>query len=364
MRVIISGGGTGGHIFPAIAIANALKAADANTELLFVGAEGKMEMEKVPQAGYKIHGLWIAGFQRGKIMENLALPIKILNSLFSSFAIIRKFKPDVVVGVGGYASMAVVFMAQMMRIPTVLQEQNGYAGMTNKFLAKRAARICTAYAQCEQFFPKDKITLTGNPVRQDIVTIANKHIEGCYEYQLDPLKKTILVIGGSLGAKTINESINASYDMFNEQQEDIQVLWQTGKNNLDSYLKQPVAKLPNVKILPFLAKMDLAYAAADVVISRAGALSISELCLVGKPVILVPSPNVTDDHQTKNAEALVAQNAAILIKDVDCQAVLMQNVISLLQNKEACKNLSTNISSLAKPTAAQDIATVIINSKK
>ncbi len=364
MKVIISGGGTGGHIFPAIAIANALKSANASCELLFVGAEGKMEMEKVPQAGYKIKGLWIAGLQRGKIMENLSLPLKIVHSLFTSFSIIRKFKPDVVVGVGGYASMAVVFMAQIMRIPTVLQEQNGYAGMTNKFLAKRATRICTAYTQSEQFFPKEKITLTGNPVRQDIVNIANKHIEGCYEYQLDPLKKTILVIGGSLGAKTINESINAAYDIWNEQQEDVQILWQTGKNYLDTYLRQPIAKLPNVKILPFLAKMDLAYAAADVVISRAGALSISELCLVGKPIILIPSPNVTDDHQTKNAQALVEKNAAIAIKDSECIDILVKKVLPLLQNKEECKNLSTNILNLAKPNAAEDIANVIRNCKK
>ena len=359
MKVIISGGGTGGHIFPAIAIANALKNADAATELLFVGAEGKMEMEKVPQAGYKIRGLWIAGLQRGKIMENLTLPIKILYSLFTSFQIIRNFKPDVVVGVGGYASMAVVFMAQLMRIPTVLQEQNGYAGMTNKFLAKRATRICTAYAQCEQFFPVEKIVLTGNPVRQDIVNIQNKHIEGCYEYQLDPLKKTILIIGGSLGAKTINESINAAYDIFNENQNDIQLIWQTGKNYLDIYLKQPISKLPNVKILPFLAKMDLAYAAADLVISRAGALSISELCLAGKPTILIPSPNVTDDHQTKNAQALVEKNAAILIKDVDSMEILVKKALSLLADKEQCKMLSTNILSLAKPNAAQKIAEVI-----
>ncbi len=364
MKVIISGGGTGGHIFPAIAIANALKVADTSTELLFVGAEGKMEMEKVPQAGYKIHGLWIAGFQRGKIMDNLALPVKILHSLFTSLQIIRRFKPDVVVGVGGYASMAVVFVAQLLRIPTVLQEQNGYAGMTNKFLAKRATRICTAYTQCEQFFPQEKITLTGNPVRQDIINIANKHIEGCYEYQLDPLKKTVLVIGGSLGAKTINESINAAYDTFSEQQDDLQILWQTGKNNLDTYLKQPISKLPNVKILPFLAKMDLAYAAADIVISRAGALSISELCLVGKPAVLIPSPNVTDDHQTKNAQALAEKNAAILIKDTDAKDILVKNVLSLLLDKEACKNLSTNILNLAKPNAAQEIAQVIINCRK
>lgn len=359
MRIIISGGGTGGHIFPAIAIANALKTADASTELLFVGAEGKMEMEKVPQAGYKIQGLWIAGFQRGKVMDNLSLPLKIMHSLFMSFQIIRRFRPDVVVGVGGYASMAVVFMAQLLGIPTVLQEQNGYAGMTNKFLARRASRICTAYTQCEQFFPKDKITLTGNPVRQDIVSIQNKHIEGCYEYRLDPLKKTILVIGGSLGAKTINESINAAYDILNEHQDDIQLLWQTGKNYLDTYLKQPVAKLPNVRIVPFLLKMDLAYAAADVVVSRAGALSISELALVGKPVILVPSPNVAEDHQTKNAQALVDKNAAILIKDVDSQERLGKAILDLVGNTELQNRLSATIKTVARPNAAQEIASVV-----
>jgi UDP-N-acetylglucosamine--N-acetylmuramyl-(pentapeptide) pyrophosphoryl-undecaprenol N-acetylglucosamine transferase len=359
MRIIISGGGTGGHIFPAIAIANALRAADASAEILFVGAEGKMEMERVPAAGYKIEGLWISGFQRRLTWDNAAFPLKVVSSLWHAWQIIRKFKPDVVVGVGGYASGAVLQAAQWRKIPTVLQEQNSYAGVTNKILAKRATAICTAYAACENYFPKEKITLTGNPVRRDILDLSGKLTMACAEFKLDPLKKTILVLGGSLGAKTINDSINGGYDTWHEHQNDLQIIWQTGKNNIDDYLTQPIAKLPNVKIMPFIARMDLAYAAADVVISRAGALSISELCIVGKPAILVPSPNVAEDHQTKNAAALVAKDAAILVKDAEARTILVTTALNLLHDKSVCAALSQHIIALAKPNAAIDIVGVI-----
>lgn len=359
MRIIISGGGTGGHIFPAIAIANALKAADASTDILFVGADGRMEMEKVPQAGYKIRGLWISGFQRRLTLDNLSFPIKVIHSMVESWQILRTFKPDVVVGVGGYASGAVLRVAQFMRIPTVIQEQNSYAGVTNKLLAAKASKICTAYAECAQFFPPAKIVQTGNPVRSDITDITNKRTQAYAEYKLDPFKKTILVIGGSLGAKTINESINAAYEMWAEHADDVQIIWQTGKNYLDTYLKQPIAKLPNVYPMSFISRMDLAYAAADVVVSRAGALSISELCIVGKPAILIPSPNVAEDHQTKNAMSLVNINAALLIKDVESVDNLGKTVLNLLANTELQQSLSANILTLAKPNAAQEIAGVV-----
>ena len=359
MRIIISGGGTGGHIFPAIAIANALKAADTSTDILFVGADGRMEMEKVPQAGYKIRGLWISGFQRRLTLDNLSFPIKVVHSMFESWQILRTFKPDVVVGVGGYASGAVLRVAQLMRIPTVIQEQNSYAGVTNKLLAAKASKICTAYSECAQFFPPEKIVNTGNPVRSDITDITNKRTQAYAEYKLDPFKKTILVIGGSLGAKTINESINAAYETWQTHADDVQIIWQTGKNYLDTYLKQDIAKLPNVFPMSFISRMDLAYSAADVVISRAGALSISELCIVGKPAILVPSPNVAEDHQTKNAMALVHANAAILIKDKESIENLSKTVMDLLQNTEQQRSLSANIKALAKPDAAREIAEVV-----
>jgi UDP-N-acetylglucosamine--N-acetylmuramyl-(pentapeptide) pyrophosphoryl-undecaprenol N-acetylglucosamine transferase len=359
MRIIISGGGTGGHIFPAIAIANALKAADSSTDILFVGADGRMEMEKVPQAGYKIKGLWISGFQRRLTMDNLSFPVKVVHSMFKSWQILREFKPNVVVGVGGYASGAVLRVAQFMGIPTVIQEQNSYAGVTNKLLAKKAAKICTAYAECAQYFPPEKIVKTGNPVRSDITDITNKKTQAYAEYKIDPFKKTILVIGGSLGAKTINESINAAYDLWQTHEDDVQIIWQTGKNYLDDYLRQPIAKLPNVFPMAFISRMDLAYAAADVVISRAGALSISELCIVGKPAILIPSPNVAEDHQTKNAMSLVNVNAAILVKDAESQAILGKTVLDLLQNTALQNSLSANIRTLAKPNAAQEIAGVV-----
>lgn len=359
MRIIISGGGTGGHIFPAIAIANALKAADASTDILFVGADGRMEMEKVPQAGYKIRGLWISGFQRRLTLDNLSFPIKVIHSMIESWQILRTFKPDVVVGVGGYASGAVLRVAQFMWIPTVIQEQNSYAGVTNKLLAAKASKICTAYSECAQFFPAEKIVNTGNPVRSDITDITNKRTQAYAEYKLDPFKKTILVIGGSLGAKTINESINAAYEMWQTHADEVQIIWQTGKNYLDTYLKQPIAKLPNVFPMSFISRMDLAYAAADVVVSRAGALSISELCIVGKPAILIPSPNVAEDHQTKNAMSLVSVDAAILVKDVDSVANLGKTVLDLLQNTALQQSLSANIRTLAKPNAAGEIASVV-----
>src|ERR1700712_3512106 len=312
-RIIISGGGTGGHIFPAIAIANALKKLDPDTEILFVGASGRMEMEKVPAAGYKIIGLDIQGIQRKSIWKNLQFPVKLINSVRKALQIIKDFKPDAAVGVGGYASGPLLYAASMKNIPYLIQEQNSYAGITNKWLGKGATKICVAFDNMEQFFPAGKIIKTGNPIRKDAVNIGGKHMQALELFKLSTFKKTILITGGSLGARTLNNSIMAGLDKLIAA--DVQIIWQTGK----FYYKTIIEKLgddhhPDIKIKEFLTRMDLAYAAADIIISRAGAGTIAELCMVKKPVILVPSPNVAEDHQTKNAQALVQQNAAVLVK--------------------------------------------------
>lgn len=358
-RVIISGGGTGGHIFPAIAIANAIKLKYPNSEILFVGAEGKMEMEKVPAAGYKIVGLPIMGIQRKLTLQNLKVPFKLLYSLIKARKIIKEFKPNVVVGVGGYASGPLLKIATSMGVPALLQEQNSYPGVTNKILAKKVQKICVAYHGMEQFFPKEKIVFTGNPVRQDIVDLTNKREKGLAEFGLSANKKVVLVIGGSLGARTINESIDAGLDLISEN--NMQLLWQTGKGYAEK-AAESVAKYPNKGIvtMPFIAAMDLAYAVADVVISRAGALSVSELCLTEKPSILVPSPNVAEDHQTKNAMALVNQHAAILVKDVNAKTELISALIELVENTSTQEQLKKNIKLLAKPDAASQIADEVI----
>jgi len=354
-RIIISGGGTGGHIFPAIAIANALKKLDPSTEILFVGANGRMEMEKVPAAGYKIIGLDIQGIQRGSIMKNLQFPIKLLNSVRKSIKIIRDFKPDAAVGVGGYASGPLLYAASIKGIPYLIQEQNSYAGITNKWLGKKAAKICVAYDNMGQFFPASKIIKTGNPIRRESVDIAGKHMQAAESLKLSPNKKTILVTGGSLGASTLNNSIMAGLDKIIEA--DVQLIWQTGK----FYYKSIIEKLgenynPNIRIMEFVNRMDLAYAAADVIISRAGAGTIAELCVVKKPVILVPSPNVAEDHQTKNALALLHDDAAIFIPDRDAEAKLVDKALELLNDKEKQKILSNNIGKLALPNADEVIA--------
>lgn len=354
-RIIISGGGTGGHIFPAISIANALKRMEPGCEILFVGATGRMEMEKVPAAGYKIIGLNISGIQRGSIAKNLSLPFKLLGSMRKALQLIADFKPDVVVGVGGYASGPILFAASLKKVPYLIQEQNSYAGITNKWLGKKAAKICVAFDDMDQFFPIGNILKTGNPVRKDVVDIVQKHHAGAELLKLDPLKKTILVTGGSLGAGTLNKSIEKHLKELIDA--DVQLIWQTGK----FYYKGIVERVgldfhPNIRILEFLNKMDMAYAAADLIISRAGAGTIAELCLIKKPVILVPSPNVSEDHQTKNAMALVKQNAALLIADRSAEDTLVREALSLLNDKERSKMFSENIGKMALPDADNIIA--------
>ena len=355
-KIIISGGGTGGHIFPAVAIANALKSISPNCEILFVGAEGRMEMEKVPAAGYKIVGLNIAGIQRGSILKNLGLPFKVVSSVRKAMKLISDFKPDAVVGVGGFASGPLLYAAKLKGIPYLIQEQNSYAGITNKLLGKGAAKICVAFDGMEAFFPAEKILKTGNPVRNNIVDIKGKHHAGAELLKLNPLKKTILVTGGSLGAGTLNKSIEKHLSDFIAQ--DVQVIWQTGKFYYRGVLERVGLDYhPNVIILEFLNKMDLAYAAADLIISRAGAGTIAELCVIQKPVILVPSPNVAEDHQTKNAMALVKNDAAILINDRSAEDTLVAEALKLLQNADRCEVLSENIGKMAY----QDSDIVIAN---
>lgn len=363
-RIIISGGGTGGHIFPAIAIANALKAIDPHTEILFVGANGKMEMEKVPAAGYKIVGLDIQGFQRSNLLKNILLPIKIIRSVLKSLRIIRQFKPDAVVGVGGYASGPLLYASSLKGLPILIQEQNSFAGVTNKFLGKSAKRICVAFDNMDSFFAANKIIKTGNPVRKDTIQIEGKREEAISFFELDPSKKTILVIGGSLGARTLNESIITGIDKLKDA--NVQVIWQTGKfyyrNIIERFGNQP--KDSGIKILEFLNRMDLAYAAADVIVSRAGAGTISELCLVKKPVILVPSPNVAEDHQTKNAMALVNAGAAVLVADRHAEAELVDQTIKLLKDDAEMEALSQKIGALALPNADEIIAKEVLSIAK
>jgi len=356
-RVIISGGGTGGHIFPALAIADEIKKRNPKAEILFIGARGRMEMEKIPQAGYEIIGLPIAGLQRKLTWKNLLLPFKLIRSFYLVFSVIKKFKPELVIGVGGYASGPTLQMAQLLQIPTLLQEQNSYPGKTNKILAKKAKAICVAYPGMERFFPQEKISFTGNPVRANLaIDLHPLRAEAAGFFGLEKDKPTILIIGGSLGALTLNESMHAA--LAAAQEKNLQVLWQCGKS-YDAKLQQNSSVMPaNVKVLPFIQRMDLAYALADVIISRAGALSVSELALVGKPSILVPSPNVAEDHQTKNALSLVDQQAALLIKDIDARAELMQTCFDLLAAADQKQVLSDNLKALGLPFATQNIVDV------
>jgi UDP-N-acetylglucosamine--N-acetylmuramyl-(pentapeptide) pyrophosphoryl-undecaprenol N-acetylglucosamine transferase len=358
-RIIISGGGTGGHIYPAIAIANALQQKDPDTEILFVGALGKMEMEKVPRAGYRITGLPIVGIKREFTLENLAFPFKLVDSLLKAKTVIRDFKPDVAVGVGGFASGPLLMMASLQGIPTLIQEQNSYAGITNKLLAKRAGKICVAYPGMEAFFPKDKLAMLGNPVRNDIIDVSSKREEALRHFGFKDTSKTLFVMGGSLGARSINESINEGLEKL--VHEGYQVLWQTGKGFIGK-AGETISRLgtSDVKAYEFIYEMDLAYAVADVVVSRAGALSVSELCLAGKPAILIPYPAAAEDHQTKNAMSLLEQHAAILIRDDKSRKDLIPEVLHLLGDGTRQQELKLNIKKLGKPSAAHDIAAEVL----
>ena len=355
-RILISGGGTGGHIYPALAIANAWMEKHPDSEILFVGAEGKMEMQKVPEAGYSIKGLPVAGLQRKLTLSNLSFPIKLWRSLRMAARIVSEFQPQAVVGVGGYASGPVLYAAQSKGIPTLLQEQNSYAGLTNKILAKKAARICVAYPEMERFFPKEKIKLTGNPVRKDLLDLAGKRELGQQKFGLDTNRKTILVLGGSLGARTLNQAMLKH--MVDLEKEGYQVLWQSGKFYFkDMELALDKAGLTHIHLREFIREMDLAYAAADVIVSRAGALSVSELCLVGKPVIFIPSPNVAEDHQTKNANACVNQGAAVLLPDALAVEEFKNHIDELLQQEGKAQALATAIKKMAMPDAANALVT-------
>lgn len=350
-RFILSGGGTGGHIYPAIAIANELKARFPECEILFVGASDKMEMQKVPQAGYKIIGLWIAGIQRRLTFDNAMFPLKLINSLWKSRKIVKDFRPDVVIGTGGFASGPLLRAAAAMGVPTVVQEQNSYPGITNKWLAEKAKKICVAYDGLERFFPKEKIVFTGNPVRQDILEVNSLREEAKGVFGLDPDKKTLLVLGGSLGSRRINQLIAKELTWLLAQ--NIQIIWQCGKFYFEEY--RHLGDKEEVKVLSFIDRMDLVYAAADVIVSRSGASSVSELCIVGKPVVFIPSPNVAEDHQTKNAQAIVDKQGALMLKEVQLDTQF-QNVFSdLLENTKKQQKLGENIKKLAKVNATKDI---------
>ncbi len=344
MKVIISGGGTGGHIFPAISIAKKIQQIMPKAEILFVGAEGRMEMEKVPAAGYKIIGLPVSGMKRGFNLKNIKVLINLLRSLKKAKKLIQHFQPDVVVGVGGYASGPVLYQASKLGIPTVIQEQNSFAGITNKILGKRVNKICVAYEGMETFFPAEKIVVTGNPIREEIINLKHTRLEGIDEFNLNANLKTVLVIGGSLGARTINLSVSNSLNMLNQY--NIQIIWQTGKNYYKT-AKMQCLGYKNVRVHEFIYNMDMAYATADLIISRAGAITISELCQLGKPAILIPSPNVAEDHQTKNAMALVEKNAAVMITDEEAIGSLMVNALDILTDDKKMLEYSKNIKKLA-----------------
>ena len=360
IRVIVSGGGTGGHIFPAVSIANAVRQLRPDAKILFIGAEGRMDMQRVPAAGYDIKGLPIRGFFRPLWKPaNVGVAVDYLKSKWLAKKILRDFRPDVAVGVGGYASSAALSAANSLGIPTLIQEQNSYAGLANKQLAAKAEKICVAYDGMERFFPKEKLMLTGNPVRQSLLDTKLSREDAVRLLGLDPDKKTILLVGGSLGARTINESVMQHLDLV--AQSSVQFVWQTGKYyyaDLQQQLKD--RNLPNLKMTDFIADMGTAYRAADLVISRAGASSISEFCLIGKPVILVPSPNVAEDHQTKNALALADRDAALYVKDADAPATLLKLAIDTVNDEARLKSLSENVQKLALPDSAEIIAREVI----
>ena len=360
LRVIISGGGTGGHIFPALSIANKLKELNPETEILFVGAEGRMEMEKVPAAGYRIVGLPVAGLQRKLTLSNFALPFKVLKSISMAKKLIREFKPDIAIGVGGYASAPLLWAAGRLGVPTLIQEQNGFAGLTNKIVGKKALKICVAYDNMERFFPADRIIFTGNPIRKEIVPATQQMKDEAYEfYGLDPKKKHIFVVGGSLGSATLNNAMKKWIADGCPGGENLEVIWQCGKYykaSIDGFMQEHSAKAAGIQHSDFIQRMDLAYAAADVVISRSGASSVSELCAAHKAAIFVPSPNVAEDHQTHNAMALVSKDAALMVRDWDAKEQLLPTACDLLENPEKIATLEKNIAALARTEAAMDIA--------
>jgi UDP-N-acetylglucosamine--N-acetylmuramyl-(pentapeptide) pyrophosphoryl-undecaprenol N-acetylglucosamine transferase len=370
-RVIVSGGGTGGHIFPAISIANAIRQLRPEAKILFVGAEGRMEMQRVPDAGYEIIGLPVAGFDRKRLWRNVGVLIKLIRSQWKARKIIKKFKPQVAVGVGGYASGPTLKMAATMGIPTLIQEQNSYAGVTNKLLAKQAKKICVAYEGMDRFFPQEKIILTGNPVRQTLVTEQVSREAAAKHFDLDPNRKTVLIIGGSLGARTLNETMIANLNMIQAHPE-VQFIWQVGKIYIDQVKEalraysgelvcnSHIATMPNLYVNDFIKHMEYAYGIADLVVSRAGAGSISEFCLLGKPVILVPSPNVAEDHQTQNALALVRRDAALYVKDVEAKEQLVELAIETVKDNDKLQALNRNILEMALPDSAEIIAKEVL----
>ena len=361
LRIIISGGGTGGHIFPAVSIANAITELRPDAKILFVGAEGRMEMQRVPDAGYEIIGLPIAGFDRKRLWKNVAVLVKLARSQWKARNIIRQFRPQVAVGVGGYASGPTLKMAGMMGVPTLIQEQNSYAGVTNKLLAQKARRICVAYDGMEKFFPANKIIMTGNPVRQNLLAEKPEREQAIRSFGLNPEKKTILILGGSLGARTINNTLIAGLQLI-RRTTDVQFIWQTGKiyHQQVTEAVKAAGEIPNLFVTDFIKDMAAAYAAADLVISRAGAGSISEFCLLNKPVILVPSPNVAEDHQTKNTLALTTRDAALYVKDADAVRTLIPRALNAVADDALLANLSKNIKSLALPDAAKIIAQEVV----
>ena len=362
IKILISGGGTGGHVYPAIAIADALRSIAPDAELLFVGAQGKLEMERVPAAGYRIEGLPIAGFHRGlswhNIQRNLGFPFKLAASYLRARAIVKRFAPDVAIGTGGYASGPVLRAAQSRGIPTLIQEQNSYPGVTNRLLAARAAVICVAYPDMERFFPIEKIRFLGNPLRAQLVQADRK--TALAHFGLSAHKPTLAVLGGSLGTRTLNQAMRDNPAFF-EKNPDLQILWQCGKLYADEYGRTHTAQLPQIRLMPFVERMDLLYAAADVIIARAGALTISELCAVGKPVVLVPSPNVAADHQTHNAQALASRGAALVVSDAQASAHMLPLASDLLNDGRKAAAMSQKLRALARPNAAREIATLVLN---
>ncbi|MBK7763510.1 MAG: undecaprenyldiphospho-muramoylpentapeptide beta-N-acetylglucosaminyltransferase [Bacteroidetes bacterium] len=358
IKVIIAGGGTGGHIFPAVAIANALRRFRADADILFVGAKGKMEMEKVPKEGYRIIGLDIAGLNRSSLIKNVLLPFKLIRSFLQASSVLKTFKPDIAIGVGGYASFPVLFMAQQKGIPTLIQEQNSIAGKSNRILGSKANSICVAYENMDQYFPKEKLLLTGNPVRESIISKQISREEGLAFFGLQPTHKTIFAFGGSLGAKSINDTLAIS--LANLKDENVQLIWQTGTSFYQQAIGVAAQYKDSVKVYDFIREMEYAYAAADVIIARSGALSVAELCLVGKPVVFVPFPFASEDHQTFNAMALVNHKAAMMVKDSDTKSKLIQQVILLLRNESECKSMRENIKSLAFHKADEKIVNKVL----
>lgn len=357
LKVIISGGGTGGHIFPAISIAKSLEKKVKFIEFLFVGSKDRMEMQKIPEVGYTIEGLWISGFQRSFSIRNLLFPIKLISSLIKSRCIIRDFSPDLVIGTGGFASGPLLYVASKSGIPSLIQEQNSFPGITNRLLGRHVNKVCVAYDNMERFFPREKLILAGNPIRESIINFKDKTEYGKRLFNVNNNKTTVLVIGGSLGSKTINESIAQNLHLFKKHK--LNLIWQTGKsfiNQSDKYTHK--LNVEGISSHVFIKEMDLAYAAADIIISRAGAIAISELCYIGKPIILVPSPNVAEDHQTKNAQSLVNKNSALMVKDVNSKRKLVDELISLSKNKKLQKELICNINKLAVTDAAEEIADI------